>query len=270
MAFRKVIFFISVIVAIGSLLFFSTKRAAPVLPYDDLSPLVFANSSDVARKMQTPVKVGLGWSLKYNQSHPGVDKQKGSTEGSFYVTTTGKNLQEFINNLDGVRNLDIEFISPERELRFAKRENPKTLDLNIRIVPVSMDRIQADTIPIRFGEKRFILDRNVAVSSDGVVSILLKSVYARAYMYFDRERNVRFSFCEMWQYIAPSEGEIAIRECIVRSLGLMGDFDADLYLRNPNVDAKVQQALQLLYCPDVKEGMKSADMSSVFEQKTCQ
>ena len=80
-----------------------------------LSPLVFANSSDVARKMQTPVKVGLGWSLKYNQSHPGVDKQKGSTEGSFYVTTTGKNLQEFINNLDGVRNLDIEFISPERE-----------------------------------------------------------------------------------------------------------------------------------------------------------
>lgn len=131
-----------------------------------------------------------------------------------------KDLKDFLPQLKKETGIDVNFINSAEELSDDKRNNIK-----IQIIPGHGITDWVNDTPIFRARGDAIIEGNPKLRSDAL-SFDTHSPFLYGYLYFDQAHNIEYAVCEMWAYMKPSDRQEAIRECIVRALGIVGEIKA--------------------------------------------
>lgn len=247
------------------------------------------------------VSIGFGWSPKYNQTELNIYKsRKGSAwdciaakwksftskneqsryRNEAYFTCTGgiydtfykpseayiKSLIPEINEYSG---FDIRFLPPddpqERSDSFAR----------IRIIDnTSFTRweggnpVSALDIP---GIEVASLSLTDPLLRPDVVGINTQSRHLKAYLYIDDSGNIEHAACEIWPYLDSARRSKAVKECIVRSLGIISKVrnGSSVFSAGHLLSSELKDALRLISCPEIKSGMSKEEAGKALVHSQC-
>lgn len=269
---------------------------------EDAKPIDFKKKAvDRIFKWNREISIGFGWSPEYNQTNPNIYKSsKGSAwdcisakwksfisknkerhDGSeAYFTCTGgiydtfyKPSEKYIRSLIGEMNKyyesDIRFVSPndpqERSNNFARiRIVDNTFFTRWeRGLPVS----QLDKPGVKLG---WIIEDDPLYRND-VVGLTTDSKHLRAYLYIDASGNIDHAVCEIWPFLDQARREKTVKECIVRSLGIIAKVhDGNNIFSDRDILARdLKDALKLISCPEIKSGMDREEASKIATINNC-
>lgn len=221
-------------------------------------------------KFPEAVSVGFGWSRKNILSSPHV-YQRGGTPGRVYETfyePLEKELREFLPQLEEVMGLDMRFVNAAEEIAGEEKNNVK-----IRIIADRGFTQWIDGKPVFQGTgpaaftKVFIHDDPRL--RDDVVTFNVLSPFLRGYAYFDQEHNLTWVVCQMWMYMGSSDRRDAMRECIVRALGVVGEIKGQEHFQYPKLPDILKKTLSFLYCSEVRGGMHREEILGIIRKGGC-
>lgn len=269
---------------------------------EDAKPIDFKKKAvDRIFKWNREISIGFGWSPEYNQTNPDIYKSsKGSAwdcisakwksfiskneernDGSeAYFTCTGgiydtfyKPSEQYIKSLIHEMNKyyepDIRFFSPndpqERSDNFARIRIVDNTSFTRweRGMPVS----QLDKPGVKLG---WIIEHD-PLYRDDVVGLTTDSKHLRAYLYIDASGNIDRAVCEIWPFLDQARREKTVKECIVRSLGVIAKVrDGNkIFSQGYILDNELKDALRLISCPEIKNGMNRETTYNVANSNKC-
>lgn len=252
-------------------------------------------------KWDRKISIGFGWSPEYNQTNPNIYKsskggawdcisakwksfilknEESRDRNEAYFTCTGgiydtfykpsevyiRSLISEINNYSG---LDIRFLLPddpqEKSDNFAR----------IRIIHNHSSTNWKSGKPVSIldtpGVEVVGLSMNDPLFRSDVVGLDTHSRHLKAYLYIDGLGNIDRAVCEIWPFLDTERREKTVKECIVRSLGVIAKVrDGNkIFSQGYLLDNGLKDALRLISCPEIKNGMNRETTYNVANSNKC-
>ncbi|HEX2752756.1 MAG TPA: hypothetical protein VHP34_06560 [Alphaproteobacteria bacterium] len=185
-----------------------------------------------------------------------------------FYAPLGEELKSFLPQMKDDIGFDISFVSAQDEMSTDENNNVK-----IRIIADRSFTGWVDGKPVFRGHGRgaftAIFIHDDPRLRDDAISFKISSPHLRGWAFFDEKSNLTWAVCQMWQYMEPPDRQAAMRECVVRALGIVGELRDPAYFHSASLSNNLKKALSFLYCQHVKSGMSREDVLEILRQKEC-
>jgi hypothetical protein len=216
-------------------------------------------------KFSEAVSVGFDLGRERNLSSLHVYERGGALRRvyeTFYAPLENE-LKEFLPQLKEVVGFDVHFVNAREEIAEDKHSK-----VNIRIVRDYVSTKWVDGKPVFLGNDNALIEDDARLRDD-VVTFNTLSPFLKGYAYFDQGHNLTWAECHMWIYMEPSDRRAAMRECIVRALGVVGEIKGQEHFQSPILPDILKKTLSFLYCREVRGGMHREEILQIIHSEGC-